>query len=455
MRMLANHANETDSSIHTFHRAVDKSLPATRRAEALIAATHGLCDYRLVLKRGEPFTPVVLRVHEDPLSIIGKVLEQNPKSYADIQALLSIATDIVDAGLTVRDKAGQPALTPDQAQLQRTMAERRVTAMCIDAALNEDDFETAYSYVTSRLAAIDQSRTGATTGQNLPVDGWSWRAALEAGKYRRTERTVRPTHLGTASANLDIRHLEQRIECLATALRIAPSDTLQEILNAYRRCEEELEAAVQAEDEQENAWDEVADHSWQQQEAEKRRHQQQQQQQRRPSGMPGGFAEPSASPSTGRSNAPLASRVAAAAAAAATATYGGQASSRSGPQPPRQHQHQHQHQRKQSASAAADDAPLSLFDLSRATARVASRNFSALSSLRQTRQLVGVSDGEASLGGGNGDADDAHLSDTDGPNGPHVRKRDQLREAAMGTLTSGVGWLIGAQPAGRGHTERD
>ncbi|ERS99211.1 protein transport protein [Sporothrix schenckii 1099-18] len=459
-----------DEIIHTFPLTVEKSLPATRRAEALMAATHGLCDYRLVLKQGEPFTPVVLRVHTDPLSILGKVLEQNPRSYTNIQALLKIASDIVDAGLTVRDKAGQPALTPEQAPLQRALAERRVTAMCIDAALTEDDFETAYSYVMSRLANDDELpkaqgvNASSSYGGAPSADTWSWRAALEAGKYRRTERTVRPTHLGTASANLQIRHLEQRIECLATALRVAPPDTLQEILNAYRRCEEELEAAVKAEDEQETAWDDAADQSWQHEataadtDAKRRR---QLQHNRHSSGMPGGFGaddgsgRSSPSLSSGRSNRPLASRVAAAASAAATSTYGGQASTRSGPRttgpghgsgglarPPR---------RQQSASSAAtagaasDDAPLSLFDLSRATARVASRNFSALSSLRQTRELVGLSGGDG--GGTNSDGHD--MSGADGPSGPHVRKRDQLRDAAMGTLTSGVGWLIGAQPVNR------
>ncbi|KAL1912105.1 hypothetical protein Sste5344_001937 [Sporothrix stenoceras] len=447
------------------------SHPATRRAEALIAATHGLCDYRLVLKQGEPFTPVVLRVHTDPLSILGKVLEQNPRSYTNIQALLNIATDIVDAGLTVRDKSGQSALTADQAPLQRALACQRVTAMCIDAALNEDDFETAYSYVVSRLALNDALPKAGPSSSSLygapTSDTWSWRAALEAGKYRRTERTVRPTHLGTASANLEIRHLEQRIECLATALRIAPSDTLQEILNAYRRCEEELEAAVQAEDEQENAWDDVADQSWQHDAVETKRRRQQQN--RLSSGMPGGFGAElsgsgSSSPSSsGRNNRPLASRVAAAASAAATATYGGQASTRSGPRPsgssagagrPPKRQ---QSASSATAGAASDDAPLSLFDLSRATARVASRNFSALSSLRQTRQLVGLGGGndENVRGHGHGDHNSgSDMSDAEGSGGPHVRKRDQLRDAAMGTLTSGVGWLIGAQPVDRGHQDR-
>ncbi len=133
--------------------------------------------------------------------------------------------------------------------------------MCIDAALTEDDFETAYSYVVGRLSALSDLAQTSSSGSpsSRVVDEWSWKAALQAGKYKRTERTLRPTHLGTASGNPEIRHLDQRIDCLSTALRIAPPPTLQEILNTYRRCEEELDAAMAAEASQENAWDEAAD----------------------------------------------------------------------------------------------------------------------------------------------------------------------------------------------------
>lgn len=401
-------------SIRAFPRTIPPSLPEAKRTEALLAATHALSTYRLVLKQGEPFTPVVLRVHSDPISILGKVLEQNPKSYTQIRNLVDIAQSMVAAGLTTRS----PGETPDLAT-QRVLAEHRVTAMCIDAALSEDDFETAYSYVVSRLSA---GSNGLAT-----ADQWSWRAALEAGRYRRSERTVRPTHLGTASANLEIRHLEQRIDCLATALRIAPVDTLQEILNAYRRAEEELEVAVQAEAQQESAWDDSGDWQQQQQQPQKTTtYHFHHSQSGAAKAMPGGFDR----------SARAATLPASASATAASAA----------------------------PSAATDEAPLSLFDLSRATARVAQRNLSALASLRQTRQAVfgsGASDGGSSESkGGPGvsrsatplppasDVDSERDVFTSAATTP-LRKRDQLREAAMGTLTSGVGWLIGAQPVDR------
>ena len=79
---------------------------------------------------------------------------------------------------------------------------------------------------------------------------------------------------------------------------------------------------------------------------------------------------------------------------------------------------------------------MSLFDLSRASVASAQRNLTALSGLRHG----GLAKGEAEVGGdGAGEGGDGHPK----------RKRDQLREAAMGTLVSGVGWLISAPSAER------
>ncbi|KAI1098535.1 secretory pathway Sec39 [Jackrogersella minutella] len=348
-----------DEIIHAFPQTLGEAHPASERIEALLRATHALSEYRLTLKKGEPFTPVVLRVHTDPISIIGKVLEQNPKSYTRIQDFLDIGTNMVNAGPVAPSK------------LDQSIVEKRITAMCVDAALTEDDFETAYSYVINRLAAngeLGSKGAAFKPGTALVTDDYSWKAALQAGQYRRTARTVKPTHIGTASGNLDIRHLEQRMECLATALRVAPAATLQEILNVFRKCEEELNAAVRAEEEQESAWDDQGDMQV----------------------MPGAFS----------STVP-----------AGVVKSGKGASSRH-----------------------VEEAPMSLFDLSRASMARAQRNLTALSSLQRSE---------------NARSDETHDETRDDSGQPRVRKRDQLREAAVGTLASGVGWLIGAQPIDR------
>ncbi|KAI0491254.1 Sec39 domain-containing protein [Xylaria cf. heliscus] len=350
-----------DDIIHAFPETLAETHPAARRIEALLRATHALSEYRLVLKKGEPFTPVVLRVHTDPISIIGKVLEQNPKSYTSIQDLLDIGSNMVDAGLLTGNKPGQSKMNPKLSADQHVITRRRITAMCVDASLTEDDFETAYSYVVNRVAS--------DAGPQI-TDEYSWKAALQAGKYRRTARTLKPTHIGTASGNLDIRHLEQRIECLSAAVRIAPPATLQDILNAFRKCEEELNAAIKTEEAQESAWDDQGDVQ----------------------AMPGAF----------NSTVP-------AGVARNTTTR---------------------------SSRHVEEAPMSLFDLSRASMARAQYNLSALSSLQRSGQSRS-SDAEGSVDEASGQQ--------------RVRKRDQLREAAVGTLASGVGWLIGAQPVDRGQ----
>ncbi|KAF6836107.1 secretory pathway protein Sec39 [Colletotrichum musicola] len=359
-----------DEIINSFPNHIHESLPERRKIEALLKATHALSDYRLVLRQGEPFSPVVLRVHTDPVSIITKVLEQNPKSYTRIQDLADVGANMVRAGLVRETKTSFSSQCPMDEHLCIATTEKRIAAMCIEAALKEDDFETAYSYVVNRLSG-NAGRSTSSVTVKLRDDDWSWRAALQAGQYIRTASTIRPTHLGNTSGNPDIRHLEQRIDCLATSLRIAPPSRLQEILKAFRRCEEQLDSALK-EDAAREADLDAANY-----------------------GMPGGFD--AGSTATVHTPSTLLSRSAA-------------------------------------AIKAGDDAPMSLFDLSRATARAASRNFAALSTLQQSAGGKAAAPA-ASAAGGNGEAHDDHRK---------ARKRDALRDAAMGTLTSGVGWLIGA-----------
>ncbi|KAM3545660.1 hypothetical protein ARSEF1564_001475 [Beauveria bassiana] len=349
-----------DEIIHTFPSMLGKSSTTVKRVEALLRASHALSDYRLVLKQGEPFSPVVLRVHSDPIIIIEKVLNQNPKAYTRLQEFLEMGANMVYAGLTSPGSSIRPAVTSLDVERGLFVAEKRIVAMCIEAALNEEDFETAYSYVVSRVGKATTTRLDQAI--TMP-DAWSWTAALKAGQYIRTERSQQPTHLGTASGNLEIRHLEQRIECLATAIRAAPPAELQQILKSFRRCEEQLDSAIRQEAANEAAWDAAGDFS----------------------ALPGNF-----DPAVQRPG---------------------------------------QSTRNMTASTAArqgEEAPMSLFDLSRATARIAQRNFTALPSLQGTSSAA---ESHAPL-----------QEQTES----RTRKRDQLREAATGTLVSGVGWLLGA-----------
>lgn len=353
----------TSDSTLAFPQTLPRSVPSITRMRALITATHGLSNYRLVLKQGEPFTPVILRVHSDPISVIERVLEQNRSAYTRVSEFVEISKNLAIAGLLTSSEKTKYGDEMKAQDIAVNIAEKRIVAMCIEAALLEDDFETAYSYVMSRLGGPSSSNGHTSTHQ--PTDNWSWNAALKAGQYIRTQNSLQPTHLGTSSGNPEIRHLEQRLECLATALRIAPASQLLEILKTFRRCEEQLDSAVAEEAAQEEAWDAVGDVR----------------------GAPGSFDQPD---------------------------------------PDRMYP-----ARNMTASASArqaEEAPMSLFDLSRATARIASKNLTSLSGVQ-----VGEHPSNSAAEGPAPSLDENR-----------VRKRDQLREAATGTLVSGVGWLIGA-----------
>ncbi|RDW83291.1 hypothetical protein BP5796_04782 [Coleophoma crateriformis] len=371
-----------DDILKAFPDTLQHSLPA-KQAKCLVEVTHQIGKYSLTLTKGEPFLPVNLRVHGDPIAIVEKILSQNHRQYTRVDELMTLGQGMVDAGLIHRDEIGftqRGELAPSEQEMekQKSIAKRRILGMCIVNALAADDFETAYSYVVTRLKDIaspanEVVSTPEPVGQGIfaelppkSLDEWSWLAAFQAGKYRRSSKTVKPTHLGNTNANLEIRHLDQRMECLAYALRLAPKNTLQEILNVYRRCEEELQSLIQQEEEEDLSWDTKGDEA----------------------AMPGGFAQ-----TPQRSLGP------------------------------------------KSSQRDLEEAPMSLFDLSRTSMARAQNSISALALLK-SRPVEVENEGRSSQD---------EVSRVSSPDSvAHIRKRDQLKNAAVGTLASGVGWLIGA-----------
>lgn len=371
-------------SLESFPQTLSNYAQASQ-LRRLIEVTHVVGTYKLVFKQGEPFKPVQLLVHTDPIAILGKILDQNTRSYARVNDFIDMGSGMVRSGLysTTRTSGYNVLERIDPGEIERDVLDvrKRVISMCIDAALSEDDFETAYSFVVTKLKDTvgqkDQlSSLNASKSVSAIEDDWSWRAALQAGQYRRTASTVKPTHLGNTTANPEIRHLEQRMECLAQALRLAPKAALQIILNIFRRCEEELESLLKQEAEEEAAWDAQGDVL-----------------------MPGGFDPTPVHKAT-----------------------------------------------NSSLHLKSEEAPMSLFDLSRASMQRAQNGFASLAMAKSSQtQHVESSQQRRS-------AEITRTSTPDSTTAP-VRKRDQLRNAAVGGLASGVGWILGAQPVRPGSDD--
>ncbi|KAI9794546.1 MAG: hypothetical protein M1816_004433 [Peltula sp. TS41687] len=224
---------------------------ALARAEILITATHALSFYALTLQHDVPFRPVTIRVHQDPISLIGKVLEQNPRSYLRLDDLLEIGRNLIQAG-QIGLKSGSNMVdlssTAEAEAIRNT--ERRITGMAIEAALSEDDFGTAHDYVLNRLP-IEVSAAA--------KDDVSWRAAFQAGRYRPMHSLSRSTAQLSSPSNSDKRRLEMRMELLSHALLLAPPAALSGILAAWRQCEGEMNRLIAQEAEEEEAWEEKDD----------------------------------------------------------------------------------------------------------------------------------------------------------------------------------------------------
>ncbi|KAJ5636479.1 uncharacterized protein N7484_009792 [Penicillium longicatenatum] len=235
--------------LQAFQPHFPESIPL-KQINALIAATHALSFYSLILQHGVPFQPVSIRVHHDPLSLVENVLEQNDKSYTKLDDLLYIGRNLV-TGLP----ADQTSEIEEQVSDTLITAERRITSLAISSALSSNDFGTAYSYVLTRLAPPSHLNTTSPllTSTSTP-DDISWRAVYNAGRFRST--TPNPSTPLTSQIN----HLSQRMELLSLALVLTPTpDPLPEILGAWRRCDEEMSSLRAREQTEEDVWDAKGD----------------------------------------------------------------------------------------------------------------------------------------------------------------------------------------------------
>lgn len=207
--------------------------------------------YSLTLQHGVPFQPVNIRAHKDPISLIGKILDQNIHSYTKLDDLLEIGSNLVSAGITQRpiDRIKNHS---DKVDLDKELlaVTRRIIAMAIESALADGDFDTAYSYVVNRLSPpeISYSSISKVSNESYIVDDISWQAAYRAGQ-----------HSAKSNGTSTLRRLEQRMELLSQALLLAPSSALSDILVVWRQCEENVTAQSAQEIEEEEKWDDKGD----------------------------------------------------------------------------------------------------------------------------------------------------------------------------------------------------
>ena len=182
--------------------------------------------------------------------LIDKILSQNPRSYSKLDDLLEIGRNLVRAGLIQSSESED--LPYNTRERQILLTERRIIAIAIKAALAEDDFDTAYSYVVNRLSlsgSTDYSSNESLESQDIVTDDITWRAAYQAGHAQSR----------TGKDGSKLRRLEQRMDLLSQALLLAPKSAMEDILTTWRECEKEMNQVLAEETEEENKWDDQGD----------------------------------------------------------------------------------------------------------------------------------------------------------------------------------------------------
>ncbi|OAK99256.1 secretory pathway Sec39 [Phaeosphaeriaceae sp. SRC1lsM3a] len=242
-----------------------------QRMSALLSATHAMSFYSLTLQHGVPFQPVHIRASASPLSLLQKLLGQNLGSYTKLDDLISIGQNlIISMPATLMDDDASTTLDASTVERKKAAAERRVVGMAIDAALEEGDFETAYSYVVNRLTPSSPSPTPSLSSARFSfgsidtdeqsdddAEDVAWRAALRAGRFASSHSLS--NSWSQSAARPDLRRLEQRMELLSQALLLAPPNHLEEVLTVWQQCESEMTTLLAQETEAEERFNDAAD----------------------------------------------------------------------------------------------------------------------------------------------------------------------------------------------------
>ena len=167
-----------------------------------------------------------IRISPDPVSLIGRVLDQNASLYLQPDKLVPLAKDLYFGTGATKSRS-----VIDERNEEEEV-ERRVLGMCIETALAEDDFDTAYSLTKSRLRTPEGNSKLQRDGSGDQNDDSAWKACLQAGRYC--------SHLPSRRGDGALKRLEMQMELLAEALRSCPAVACNQVLSEWMRKEQEV-----------------------------------------------------------------------------------------------------------------------------------------------------------------------------------------------------------------------
>ncbi|CAL1695336.1 unnamed protein product [Somion occarium] len=168
-----------------------------------IEATSRLCSFNLMSRPGIPISPIEIRLTKDRLSLVARVLSSNPDAYKHTQVILNLVNK-----LGFRDDVA---------------AEVKTLAMLADTALQAEDFDSAYEDSQRMVDTVFTLRktSGIENPAVVEASEVCWVACFQLGRHP------------------DFPDTRKKLSLLGRALDLCPADRITDILNIWRRLEDD------------------------------------------------------------------------------------------------------------------------------------------------------------------------------------------------------------------------
>ena len=154
--------------------------------------------------KGLPISPIEVRLTQDRLSLVSRVLSSNNDAYKHTEVILDLVHKLGFKGDAV--------------------AEVKVLAMLADTALQVEDFSRAYELSEKMVDSVFTLRSSPSSQKNpkvLEAAEVCWVACFQLGRQ------------------LEFHDLNKKHTLLGGALELCPAEKLHDILTAWRRLEKE------------------------------------------------------------------------------------------------------------------------------------------------------------------------------------------------------------------------
>ncbi|KAM0793279.1 hypothetical protein ACM66B_000740 [Microbotryomycetes sp. NB124-2] len=197
-----------------------------RRQRDFIEATSRLCSYKLQSHAKADLTPIEIRLSNDRLSFVGRLLASNEDAYRHPDVILDLVAKLGygnDKLAEIRTFAMISDSSLQAGDFERTaeICDRMVQAV---EALRRERDEDKENEPTTMTTATATNTSSKARGVNIVQEAseFAWRNCFQLGKHEAFE------------------DLDRRIKALGQALILCPSDRISQLLPVWTKLETDL-----------------------------------------------------------------------------------------------------------------------------------------------------------------------------------------------------------------------